>query len=693
MDAAKHHNGDAWFREIVRGTIEAYIGVDLHGRVIVFNRAAEALFARPASEFLGRGIEACQLPETLRQAIAGAVCEAKAGRPVPRNSFEIESLRGDGQPLAADADVFAAGMGREAIVAAHLHDIAKRRREEKKNKRLSQILKTMSAGNQAMVRAADEDELYREMCRVIVEVGGYRMAWLGVAENDEERTIRPAAFAGHEAGYLSQTKMSWADNSWGRGPAGVTIRTGIPQFNNDMAANPVMAPWRKAALERGYLSSIAAPLKDKDGVFGVLSIYADEANAFGSEEQSLLGELAENVSFGIVTLRARSAHDRMERALLHTQKMEAIGQMAGGIAHDVNNVLQIVEAAARLMERRPDDAQFRETSIKSILDAGSRASSLTRQLLAFSRRSMLEVRTVVPALEAPKWRDLMRRSVREDVRVDAEIPAGIWPILCDPNSLEVALINLAVNARDAMPGGGTLTLSARNVSAPAKDFVEIDVADTGCGIGADVLPRVFEPFFTTKAVGQGTGLGLSQVYGFATQSGGSVEIGSAPGRGTKITLRLPRSRQEEPATSPEAAGGAALCLNLLIVDDNLEVALAVKNLAMTLGCSATVADSPAKALSDLRTGEFDILLTDLSMPGISGLELAKAARAMDRSLGIILMSGYPHSFEVHDAGYELLRKPFSPASLEAALRHAASGARDGAAGLTPPLSVHPRLGV
>ncbi len=692
MDAAKHHNGDAWFREIVCGTIEAYIGVDLHGRVIVFNRAAEALFARPASEFLGRGIEACQLPETLRQAIAEAVCEAKAGGPAPRKCFEIESLRGDGQPLAADVDVFAAGMGREAIVAAHLHDIARRRRAEKKNKRLSQILKTMSAGNQAMVRAADEDELYREMCRVIVEVGGYRMAWLGLAENDEERTIRPAAFAGHEAGYLSKMKMSWADNPWGRGPAGATIRMGIPQFNNDMAANPVMAPWREAALERGYLSSIAAALKDKDGVFGVLSIYADEANAFGSEEQSLLGELAENVSFGIVTLRARGAHDRMERALLHTQKMEAIGQMAGGIAHDVNNVLQIVEAAARLMERRPDDAQFRETSIKSILDAGSRASSLTRQLLAFSRRSMLEVRTVVPALEAPKWRDLMRRSVREDVRVDAEIPAGIWPILCDPNSLEVALINLAVNARDAMPGGGTLTLSARNVSAPAEDFVEIDVADTGCGIGADVLPRVFEPFFTTKAVGQGTGLGLSQVYGFATQSGGSVEIASAPGRGTKITLRLPRSHQEEPATSPEAAGGAALCLHLLIVDDNLEVALAVKNLAMTLGCSATVADSPAKALSDLRTGEFDVLLTDLSMPGLSGLELAKAARATDRSLGIILMSGYPHSFEVHDAGYELLRKPFSPASLEAALRHAASCARDGAAGLTL-LSVQPRLGV
>ena len=286
----------------------------------------------------------------------------------------------------------------------------------------------------------------------------------------------------------------------------------------------------------------------------------------------------------------------------------------------------------------------------------------------------------------------MKRSVREDVRIDTEIPAGIWPVLCDPNSLEVALINLAVNARDAMPGGGTLTLSARNVSTPAKDFVEIDVADTGCGIDPEILPRVFEPFFTTKAIGQGTGLGLSQVYGFATQSGGSVGIDSRPGRGTKITLRLPRSRQEEPAVSLEAAGDAALCLNVLIVDDNLEVALAVKNMAITLGCSAAVADSPAKALSDLSTGEFDILVTDLSMPGLSGLDLAKAARASDRSLGIILMSGYPHSLELRDTGYELMRKPFSPASLEAAIKRAASGARDGA-GAPMPVSVHPGLGV
>ncbi len=692
MDAAKHHKGEPWFRAIVGCTCEAYAAVNLRGTVIVFNPAAEALFACPAPAVLGRDIEECRLPEKLRQAVVEAVDETKAGRSVVKKCLEIEGFRGEGRFLVAEAHVFAATAGEETIIATHLRDITKRRLAEKKSQRLSQILKTMSAGNQAMVRAADEDELYREMCRVTVELSGYRMAWIGLVEHDEDCTIRPVASAGHEAGYLNIARIGWADNAYGRGPSGMSVRTGIPQFNNDVRNNPAMGPWREAALERGYLSSLSLPLKDKGTTFGTLTIYAGEPNAFGTEELSLLVELAENVSFGILTLRTRRAHDQMERALLHAQKMEAIGQMAGGIAHDVNNVLQIVEAAARLMERRPNDAQFRETSIKSILDAGSRASSLTRQLLAFSRRSMLEVRTVVPALEAPKWRDLMRRSVREDVRVDAEIPAGIWPILCDPNSLEVALINLAVNARDAMPGGGTLTLSARNVSAPAEDFVEIDVADTGCGIGADVLPRVFEPFFTTKAVGQGTGLGLSQVYGFATQSGGIVEIASAPGRGTKITLRLPRSHQEEPATSPEAAGGAALCLHLLIVDDNLEVALAVKNLAMTLGCSATVADSPAKALSDLRTGEFDVLLTDLSMPGLSGLELAKAARATDRSLGIILMSGYPHSFEVHDAGYELLRKPFSPASLEAALRHAASCARDGAAGLTL-LSVQPRLGV
>ncbi len=680
MEEVEDRNSEAWFRAILDGVLEAFAGVNLRGEMIVFNPGAEALFARPASEILGRGIAGCGLPENLEQAIADTIREAKAGGPVPRRSFEIEILRSEGQALVADAYVFAASAGQETIAAVHLHDLTKRRQAERKTQRLSQILRTMSAGNQAMVRAADEDELYREMCRVIVEVGGYRMAWLGVAENDEERTIRPAAFAGHEAGYLSQMKMSWADNPWGRGPAGVTIRTGIPQFNNNMAANPVMAPWREAALERGYLSSIAAPLKDKDRVFGVLSIYADEANAFGNEEQSLLGELADNVSFGIVTLRTRRAHDEMAHALLHAQKMEALGQMAGGIAHDVNNVLQIMESAARLMERRPDDVQFREMSIKAILDAGARASSLTRQLLAFSRRGVLEAKTVVPSLEAPKWRDIMKRSAREDVRVDVEIPAAIWPVLCDPNSLEVALINLAVNARDAMPSGGTLTVSARNVSAGIADFVEICIADTGCGIDAEVLPRVFEPFFTTKATGQGTGLGLSQVYGFATQSGGSVGIDSTVGRGSKITLRLPRSLGEEFATAPEAAGWNALCLDVLVVDDNVEVGLAVKNMAMALGCNVIVADSPAKALNDLATGQFDILLTDLAMPGLSGLELAKAARARDGALGIILMSGYPNTFELRETGYDLLRKPFGTADLEAAIRRAASRASSGATG-------------
>ena len=678
MKEANQHHSDAWFQAIVGGTADAYIGVNLLGTVVVFNPAAEALFCRPASELLGRAIQDSGLPDRLRRAIGDAVREIRDGLTPVRKSLEIEALRGDVRSLAADAHIFDACAGGETLVAVHLHDIVKRRAAEKKNKRLSQILRTMSAGNQAMVRAADEDELYQEMCRVTVELGGYRMAWVGFVEQDEECTVRPVAFAGHEAGYLSTVKIGWAENIYGRGPCGMAVRTGAPQFNNDVRTNPVMGPWREHALERGYLSSLVLPLKDKGTIFGVLTIYASEPNAFGPEELALLVELAENVSFGVVTLRTRQAHDQMGRTLLHAQKLEALGQMAGGIAHDVNNVLQIVESAARLMERRPEDAAFRDMSIKSILGAVARASSLTRQLLAFSRRGAVETKTVSPSLEAPKWRDLLKRSVREDVHLDVEIPVGIWAVLCDPNFLEVALINLAVNARDAMPGGGALTSSARNVSAASGEFVEIEVADTGCGIDADVLPRVFEPFFTTKPNGLGTGLGLSQVYGFATQSGGSVAIDSVPGHGTRIALRLPRSLEEVSEAQPEGAEQGALHVNLLIVDDNIEVALAVKNMAMALGCTVTVADSPGKALSDLAAGQFDLLLTDLAMPGLSGLELAKAARVADRFLGIILMSGYPHSFETRDAGFELLRKPFSPAGLEAALRHAASSERDSA---------------
>jgi PAS domain S-box-containing protein len=323
MQWARFRSGEADFRAIIDGIPDAFLAVGLQGSVAAFNRGAETLFGVPAAAVLGHPIAGSRLPESLRQRFASALRDACAGKPIAGESFEIEVPHSSGQAFVAEASLFAAGTGKEAVLAARLHDITARRQAEEKTLRLNRILRTMAEGNQALVHAASEEELYREMCRVIAGTGGYRMAWIGEVQHDEEKSIRAAAHAGHEAGYLALTKISWGDNPYGRGPSGMSVRTGTPQFNNDIRDNPVMGPWREPALERGYLSSISLPLKDKTGVFGALTIYAGEPHAFGPEEVNLLVELARDVSYGVAALRTRREHGEMEQTLRLIAEREA----------------------------------------------------------------------------------------------------------------------------------------------------------------------------------------------------------------------------------------------------------------------------------------------------------------------------------------------------------------------------------
>jgi PAS domain S-box-containing protein len=315
MQRAKFRSSEAHIRAIIDSTPDAFVAVNLQGTVAAFNRAAETLFGLPASAMLGHPVAQSRLPEALRRCFAVSLRRASAGEPIAEKCLEIEGLRDGQQAFVAEASLFTAGTGKHAVLAARLHDITHRRQAEEKTKRLSRILKTMAEGNQALVRATSEDELFQAMCRVIVESGGYRMAWIGRVEHDEEKSVRPVAHAGHEAGYLALAKISWGDNPYGRGPSGMSIRTGTPQFNNDITDNPVMGPWRELALERGYLSSISLPLKDKAGVFGALTIYASEPRAFGPDEVALLVELAGDVSYGVTALRTRREHGEMEQTL------------------------------------------------------------------------------------------------------------------------------------------------------------------------------------------------------------------------------------------------------------------------------------------------------------------------------------------------------------------------------------------
>jgi two-component system NtrC family sensor kinase len=390
----------------------------------------------------------------------------------------------------------------------------------------------------------------------------------------------------------------------------------------------------------------------------------------------------------VVLRRTKRLHDEAERrelaedALRQAQRLEAIGQLTGGVAHDFNNLLMIVSGTVQRL-RRFVGGEKEQHLLDTITHATERGESLTRQLLAFSRRQVLQPSVIDLGDRLPEIKDMLSRSLRGDIEIRVGVLRRPCLVKVDPNEFELALLNLAFNARDAMPSGGTLTITAKAVMMRGKaseeglsgEFVAIRVADTGTGIPPEVLPRVFEPFFTTKEVGKGTGLGLSQVYGFARQSGGAATITTSARRGTAVTLLLPRTweapaQARRPAT---ASGEAPAAGKVLLVEDNEEVAAVTQSYLEELGYQAQHATSAQAGLEILQRGDtIDVVFSDILMPGgMNGLELAEAIARRFPGIAVLLTTGYSSSAQ--DAvrrGFEVLQKPYDLSALEAALREA-----------------------
>jgi len=381
---------------------------------------------------------------------------------------------------------------------------------------------------------------------------------------------------------------------------------------------------------------------------------------------------------------------RAEEALRQSQKMEAVGQLASGIAHDFNNLLTIISGNIETVGRRLDesaDPRIRR-SIGNAMKGAERAAALTQRLLAFSRRQPLAAKPTDVAALLAGMSDLLTRSIDESVEILISTQPDLWWCEIDQHQFENAILNLAVNARDAMPAGGSLSIDARNATieradgkgghrAGAGDFVVIDVRDTGTGIPADMVGKVFDPFFTTKEVGKGTGLGLSMVYGFVTQSGGHVEIDSTPGAGTRIALFLPRllsDPAEAEAPSRFEAAEAHGMETILVVEDDDDVRAHTVDLLRELGYRVLEAYDGDSALRLLGRPDQDVqlILSDVVMPVMSGWELAKAARALFPAMKILFTSGYPRDAILKNGrleeGIDLLPKPFSFASLSERIR-------------------------
>jgi len=377
-----------------------------------------------------------------------------------------------------------------------------------------------------------------------------------------------------------------------------------------------------------------------------------------------------------------------EEALLQSQKMEAVGQLTGGIAHDFNNLLTGIVGSLDLLQTRLSQGRTDNVAryINAAMTSANRAAALTHRLLAFARRQPLIPKSVDANQLVVSLEDLLRRTIGETIDLAIAAADDLWFTLCDPNQLESALLNLAINARDAMPDGGKLTIATSNAriegviaDSPALspgDYICINVTDTGAGMTAEVAARAFDPFFTTKPIGQGTGLGLSMIYGFARQSDGHVTIDSKLGRGTSVRLYLPRHHGEiaaQFASAATAAEHAATGETVLVVEDEPVVRAVIVEMLGEQGYQTLEAVDGPSGLRILRANaRIDLLVTDVGLPGMNGRQLADQARETRPDLKVLFITGYAESVAISDGflqpGMEMITKPFDLDNLSQRIR-------------------------
>lgn len=704
--------------------------------------------------------------------------------------------------------------GQAIGVAGLMSDITDRKKAELALHRRNRELRAITSCNEVLIREADGQNLLDSVCNIICNQAGYRMAWVGFAENDESKSVRPVAWAGADEGFLSQANITWADTERGRGPTGTAIRTASTVCFQDFQIDSEIAPWRSEALRREYRSSIALPLKDEKGsVFGVLTIYSSEPNTFTSDEIRLLEELAGDLAFGITVVRARMERDQAEESLAltsfalnnvreaaflideharfhyvneecckilgysrqellgmsvpdvdpevtteewekhwpileakrsltfegrhHTkdgriipveisanfleyggrcynlslarniterkqaeeeqailrqslqqaQKMEAFGQLAGGIAHDFNNILAVVNGYSEIILHNTNLDAATRSGVQEILNAGSRGASLTRQLLAFSRKQVLQPKLVSLNNVLEDMHGMLRRLIGADIEMKLVLDSTLAPVLADPSQMEQVILNLCINARDAMPDGGTISIRtsaaeleaqqiAQDFPSEAGSYICLCVSDTGIGMDPETLSHIFEPFFTTKGPDRGTGLGLATVYGIVKQSGGHVSVSSTLGRGTTFYVylhpALKSSKSEElQSARPLPARGTE---TILLVEDIGPLRMMTSKILRDCGYKVLEAENGEKALQLVQEKQekISLLLTDIILPKMKGPALANSLKEQRPGLRVLFVSGYVDQAVLQngmaESGAAFLQKPFTADELSKKIR-------------------------
>ncbi len=688
------------------------ITLDPEGRVRSWNTGATRLLGWTEEEMRGQSVERLFTEEDRAAGVFAA--ELQDAQSHGRGGQEGWRVRKDGKRIWAIGETTPIGDWRINGFVKVVRDRTDWKKADDALREETRIVTILQKAGAALTREPDLENLVQAVTDAGVELTGAQFGAFFYNVLDE---------AGES--YMLYTLSGAPRDAFSKFPMPRNTAVFAPTFNgegivrsDDITADPRYghnAP--RSGMPEGHLpvrSYLAVPVFSRMGeVLGGLFFGHSERAVFTESSERGLSSLAaeagvaiDNVRLAVERRRAEDALRKLnanleqevaertrelqakDEALRQSQKMEAVGQLTGGIAHDFNNLLQIIIGNLETLQRNlPPEAVRLNRSAGSAMNGAKRAATLTQRLLAFSRRQPLDPKPVTAAGLVSGLADLLQRTLGEAIAIETVSGAGLWTVEVDPNELEAALVNLAVNARDAMPEGGRLTIETANAHideayaashlevAPGQ-YVVISVSDTGVGMDAATLGRVFEPFFTTKPVGKGTGLGLSQVYGFVKQSGGHVKLYSEVDQGTTVKLYLPRyvsdggnPLNEEDRLAPEGAAET-----IVVVEDDQDVRSYTVESLRDLGYRVLEAPDGPSALRHLEhEPQVDLLFTDVVLPGgMTGAQVAAAAQEQRPGLKVLYTTGYARNAIVHqgrlDKGVDLITKPFSFPDLAAKVR-------------------------
>ena len=520
--------------------------------------------------------------------------------------------------------------------------------------------------------------------------------WVGFRLVDGDELVAAGTFqGGTEMPVRPRLKI-------GESVAGQVAATGRPLLLRDPASHPSMLPDHAEAMRRlGYHGMLTVPARVSDRVVGVLSFLTRREEGFTTEDLAIATAFASHAAVALENSRllheSRRAYDELAQTQGHleqAQKMDAIGRLAGGVAHDFNNLLTVILGRADILLAQIKTEDPVRRGIALIQRTAGRAAELTKQLLAFSRKQVLEAVVLDLGVVTTDMKDMLARLIGEDIALVTNLAADLGHVKADRGQIEQVVMNLAINARDAMPQGGQLVVETanadlggeyvrRNVGSRPGPHVMLAVSDSGQGIPLELQKHIFEPFFTTKEQGKGTGLGLATVYGIVKQSGGYIEVDSAPGRGTTFRIYLPRVDAATPAAErgPRAAAPTGGTETILLVEDEDGVRELARDILRSNGYTVLEARNGAEALrlGEGHRGPLELLLTDVVMPRMSGRELAERMTALRADVTVLYMSGYTddavirHGVLGSDTAF--LQKPFTPAALVQRVRETLDLAR------------------